>query len=350
MPGAHVDEWRQMAKAGLHRFVASVKEYCLEVPDLDDEDRQLVVLVVLVLVLVDVTTAGGGASSWGGLGSLQSQVKKVPGGKLADSKCYDGVVFSGDVVNRKMEIDIDNCPLTLIQAPLTFDKDNVRTDMDALRDQEQIFLDLKVEKLVRDVLPESPKLLICQAVVSQLAQERLAKRGVAVIIGVREHILKAISRCTGSSVTKSVDYIHKGTMDQQIHGLVQGMPEDFLETKKIGGKAQRFYVNRVGHVGEEGYKALTVIEATPALKGRFSTICLRGNKARSEDLHPQAKFAKPVLQWALRLARHLQLESELLFELWCLPWRRDLEKHGDQGSDFESRPSIWEGNWPKADL
>lgn len=59
----------------------------------------------------------------------------------------------------------------------------------------------------------------------------------------------------------------------------------------------------------------------------------------------EAKFAKPVLQWALRLARHLQLESELLFELWCLPWRRDLEKHGDQGSDFESRPSqIWEGN------
>lgn len=224
---------------------------------------------------------------------------------------YDGVVFSSDVVNRKMEMDIESCPLTLIQMPLTFDKYNVRTDLDALRDQEQIYLDLKVEKIVKDVLPESPKLLICQAVVSQLAQERLTKRGISVIIGVKEHLLHAISRCTGARVMPAVDSIRR----------------TFPPTKdcEIGGKAQRFYVNRIGYVGEEGYKALTVIEGS--IKGKFSTVCLRGSTA---------KFAKPVLKWAIRLARHLQLESELLFELWCRPWRRELEKHGDNGDDFES--------------
>lgn len=210
-----------------------------------------------------------------------------------------------------MEMDIESCPLTLIQMPLTFDKYNVRTDLDALRDQEQIYLDLKVEKIVKDVLPESPKLLICQAVVSQLAQERLTKRGISVIIGVKEHLLHAISRCTGARVMPAVDSIRR----------------TFPPTKdcEIGGKAQRFYVNRIGYVGEEGYKALTVIEGS--IKGKFSTVCLRGSTA---------KFAKPVLKWAIRLARHLQLESELLFELWCRPWRRELEKHGDNGDDFES--------------
>ena len=43
--------------------------------------------------------------------------------------------------------------------------------------QEQIYLDLKVEKIYRDVLPEPPKLLLCQGVVSQFAQERLAVGG-----------------------------------------------------------------------------------------------------------------------------------------------------------------------------
>ena len=212
-----------------------------------------------------------------------------------------------------MDTDIDNCPLTLIQMPLTFDKYNVRTDLDALRDQEQIYLDLKVEKIVKDVLPESPKLLICQAVVSQLAQERLTKRGISVIIGVPEHILRAISRCTGSRVTPAVDSIRR----------------TFPPSKDnhIGGKAQRFYVCRVGYVGEEGYKALTVIEAAAGHKGKFSTVCLRG---------PTAKLAKPVLLWAIRLARHLQLESELLFELWCQPWQRELEKHGEEGDELES--------------
>lgn len=90
--------------------------------------------------------------------------------------------------------------------PLTFDKYNVRTDLDALRDQEQIYMDLKVEKIVKDVLPESPKLLMCQAVVSQLALERLQKRGIAVIIGVPEHILHAVSRCTGSKALEFQEF------------------------------------------------------------------------------------------------------------------------------------------------
>lgn len=239
----------------------------------------------------------------------------VSGGYISESKCYDGVVFSSDVVNRKMETDIDNCPLIVIQMPLTFDKYNVRTDLDNLRDQEQIYLDLKVEKISKDVMPESPKLFICQGVVSQLALERILKKGgLSVIIGVPEHILRAISRCTGSRVTPAVDSIVRKTLTPS-------------KDNHVGGKAQRFYVSRVGYVGEEGYKALTVIEAAAGHKGKFSTVCLRG---------PTAKLAKPVLRWAIRLARHLQLESELLFELWCQPWQRELEKHGEEGDDLES--------------
>lgn len=307
--GAHADEWREMADAGFRRFMASVRAYCMEVGGLEEQDVFMICkLAQQVVKQMERPTQDDSMDIL-----KYVKVKRVPGGSISDSKCYDGVVFSSDVVNRKMETDIDNCPLTLIQMPLTFDKYNVRTDLDALRDQEQIYLDLKVEKIVKDILPESPKLFICQAVVSQLALERLTKRGISVIIGVPEHILRAISRCTGSRVTPAVDSIRR----------------TFPPSKEnhIGGKAQRFYVSRVGYVGEEGYKALTFIEAAAGHKGKFSTVCLRG---------PTAKLAKPVLLWAIRLARHLQLESELLFELWCQPWQRELEKHGEEGDDLES--------------
>ncbi len=313
--GAHADEWRDMAEAGVRRFVASVRAYCIEVGNGLEEQENVLMICKLAQQVVKQMDLFKQDDCMDILKYVK--VKKVPGGEMIrNSKCYDGVVFSSDVVNRKMEMDIDSCPLTLIQMPLTFDKYNVRTDLDALRDQEQIYLDLKVEKIVKDVLPESPKLLICQAVVSQLAQERLTKRGISVIIGVKEHLLHAISRCTGARVMPAVDSIRR----------------TFPPTKdcEIGGKAQRFYVNRIGYVGEEGYKALTVIEGS--IKGKFSTVCLRGSNA---------KFAKPVLKWAIRLARHLQLESELLFELWCRPWRRELEKHGDKGDDVES---FWSEN------
>ncbi|CAJ1361364.1 unnamed protein product, partial [Effrenium voratum] len=178
------------------------------------------------------------------------------------------------------------------------------------------------EKIVKDVLPESPKLLLCQAVVSQLAQEKLCKRGISVIIGVPEHILRAIARCTGSKVVPAVDSIRR---------TFPPSPEC-----NIGGKATRFYVDRVGYAGEEGYKALAVIESS--IKGKFSTLLLRGPET-------QACIAKKVLRWAIRLARHLQLESELLFELWCAPNGTDpkechFEKHGEAGDDFESREMV----------
>ncbi|CAJ1327688.1 unnamed protein product [Effrenium voratum] len=133
----HGAEWWRRAEAGARRFAGSVKAYCQEV-GLDQEHVQ--VICKLAQQVVERTKLEQDDS----MDILEYvKVKKVPVGNIKDSKCLDGVVFSADVVHRKMPSDIDNCPLMLIQMPLTFDKYNVRTDLDALRDQEQIYLDLK---------------------------------------------------------------------------------------------------------------------------------------------------------------------------------------------------------------
>ncbi|CAE7041511.1 Pikfyve [Symbiodinium sp. CCMP2592] len=106
-----------------------------------------------------------------------------------------------------------------------------------------------------------------------------------------------------------------------------------LNTPPAGatGKARHFYVARIGHPGEAGAKPLTVIEGSK--KGKFSTIVLRGGGHHPDAAHFLAK-AKKVLRWAVRLARHLQLESELLFEMWCSRWKREVS-HAREGGQPE---------------
>ncbi|CAE7377349.1 FAB1C [Symbiodinium natans] len=309
---AHGTEWANMVDANLRHFGSSVRECLLQAGEgLEDQEHLLTICKLAQQVVKQLRLEPSDSMDI----LTYVKVKKLPGGHIRDSRCHDGVVFSGDVVHQKMATDIADCPLTLIQLPLTFDYFNMKTDLDALREQERIYLDLKVEKIVKDVHPESPKLLLCQAVVSQLAQEKLRKQGIAVIIGVPEHILNAVARTAGCKVVPAVDSIRR-------------------TGEQIGGKARHFYVARIGHLGEAGAKSLTVIEGSK--KGKFSTLVLRGggHHPNHVDALRFLSKAKEVLQWAIRLARHMQLETELLFDLWCSHWKREIS-HAREGGQPE---------------
>lgn len=91
--GAHADEWRDMAEAGVRRFVASVRAYCVEVGNgLEEQDNVLMICKLAQQVVKQMDLFKQDDS----MDILKYvKVKRVPGGEMRDSKCYwDGGGFN----------------------------------------------------------------------------------------------------------------------------------------------------------------------------------------------------------------------------------------------------------------
>ncbi|CAK0799545.1 unnamed protein product, partial [Prorocentrum cordatum] len=291
--------WRQMTEANVKHFAHSVRERCAQVGrGLEDPMHVLMICELAQKVVEHMHPSKGDHMD------IMSyvKVKRIPGGSFDKSDFVDGVVFTGDLAHRKMARNIERCNLALLREPISFDPENRPTSLDQLIRGEAKFIDIKVEK-IENALQPRPQLLLCQCGVSQIAQEKLRAKNISLVLGVKPRILEAIARCTGSRVIQSVDMI----------------TESSKNTAGSVGTAGRFRVCSSGEAGMEGAKSLVRIEGS--CPGKFSTVCLRGfgSKPVDEAMQLLAR-SKRILQWAIRLARHMQLESELLFEMCCEPW------------------------------
>jgi len=287
---AHNDAWRRITEEAAEYFVRSVRERCVSTGGGIEDSAHILSICELAKQVVDHFAPRNGDS----MDILEYvKIKRIPGGRITDSQWIDGVVFTRDVAHRKMRSTISGCHLALLGESIGFDSDDRLTPLNVLREQEEYFCELKVQKIA-DLQP-TPQLLLCQGGVSQIAQEKLRKRNISLVLGVPEHILHAIGRCTGATLLPSVDSIVRCT------GAVVGECRHFM----------------VQHA-EVGSKPLAVIEASQ--QRRYCTIVLRGGSTSSSASALQTlSHAKRVLQWAIRRLRHLQLESELLFETWSEP-------------------------------
>ena len=91
--GAHADEWRDMAEAGVRRFVASVRAYCVEVGNGLEEQENVLMICKLAQQVVKQMDLFKQDDSMDILKYVK--VKRVPGGEMQDSKCYwDGGGFN----------------------------------------------------------------------------------------------------------------------------------------------------------------------------------------------------------------------------------------------------------------
>ena len=91
--GAHADEWRDMAEAGVRRFVASVRAYCIEVGNGLEEQENVLMICKLAQQVVKQMDLFKQDDSMDILKYVK--VKRVPGGEMRDSRCYwDGGGFT----------------------------------------------------------------------------------------------------------------------------------------------------------------------------------------------------------------------------------------------------------------
>ncbi|CAE8626886.1 unnamed protein product, partial [Polarella glacialis] len=294
----HGKAWSQLSDVAFRHFMKSVRACCNELGGgLEDPDHILTICKLAQQVNEHLSPCTGDS-----LDVLKYvKIKRVPGGHIRDSLWVDGVVFSRDIAHRKMRSEISDCHVAVLREPLSFDHDHRLTRLDDLRRQEADFIDLKVEKIADDLRPR-PELLLCQAGVSQMAQEKLRNKNITLVLGVPAHILDAVARCTGARVLPSVDSIVRCTAG----GRNPGRPERGRgEVPELLCEAHR------GDGCEEGYKPLAIIEGSRSRPNLFSTVCLRGGgSCTHQEALALLTNAKRVLRWAIRLARHLQLESE----------------------------------------
>lgn len=312
-PAAHQKAWRHAAEVSFRHFVHLVRKKCQEADlALEDPASVLCICELAQQVVANLKPMKGDLMDI----SRYVKVKKIAGGHFKDSWVVDGVVFTRDVTHKQMKCSIDNCNLTLLREPLSFDNVKFENDsrltrhsrltrLDDLRRQEEESMNIKVGKIARDLQPK-PQLLLCQGSVSRLAQESLRSETISLVLGVKPHILDAVARCTGAKVLESVDMIN------------------MIVRPTLGGRnasvstCKKFEVKRLG---EAGSKSLVFIECNNA--ERFSTVCLKGGEGLPPEQALQLlRRAKNALLWAIKLGRHLQLEAELLFEMWCEPWPR----------------------------
>jgi len=299
---AHKGAWRRCTTTAVRHFTSSVRECCRQQGGVLADHTYVQSICELAQQVVEHFVPCSGDS----MDILDYvKIKKIPGGSIKDSQWVDGVIFSRDIAHRKMRSTVVSCSVALLREPLSFDADNRLTRLDDLRRQEADFIGVKVSKIADDLFPK-PQLLLCQGGVSQIAQEKLRKMNISLVLGVPSHILDAVARCTGAKVVKTANSIVRPTAGCK---------------NSVVGNCRHFTVVRTGPAGEAGSKPLAVVEGS--CLNRFLTVCLRGGDSSETDKAlEQLAYAKKVLQWATRLARHLQLESELLFEMWCEPWPR----------------------------
>ncbi|KAG2393413.1 hypothetical protein C9374_006944 [Naegleria lovaniensis] len=216
------------------------------------------------------------------------KVKKVLGSNMSKSEYVDGgVVFSKNVVHKRMKTNLKNPKLLILSCPIAYQYHKAETQsmtsMDILISQEEEFLKLLVERIAE----KKPDLVFVEKSVSRFAKELLLSKGIAVVVNVKRKVLERISKCTGYPILSSIDEYDQSILHMNLN---QTPPPQCTHA----------YMKRIGN------KNLFIVcgKYTDAQ----STVVLRGEDEKELEL------VKPIFKFAVYVAYNLKLETEFFFD------------------------------------
>ncbi|EGG08575.1 uncharacterized protein MELLADRAFT_116024 [Melampsora larici-populina 98AG31] len=207
------------------------------------------------------------------------KIKKIPGGQPQDSEYVHGVVFTKNVVHKKMRVDCINPRVLAISIPLEFQRVDGYSKLEPLIRQEKQYL----KTLVNRLASLRPDVVLVEGNVSGLAIEYLVQAGVSVIRHVKPRVLQAIAHSTETLVISSLDKLLNLKVGQCDVFHVQT-----LDHRLIPG-------NRKSFVRLEGCK--------PELGG---TLLLRGGN------HRLLLKIKALMRMMVRISYSIRLETQFL--------------------------------------
>ncbi|KAJ1927911.1 Mitochondrial distribution and morphology protein 12, partial [Tieghemiomyces parasiticus] len=128
------------------------------------------------------------------------KIKKIPGGRPADSRYVAGIVCTKHLAHRQMPTEIIRPRILLLTRALEYAPDRFLSLSVVLTEERD-----HLERLIDRVVAVAPTLVLVENGVSNLAQEILWRRGVAFACHVKPHILQQVARLTGARPVTDLD-------------------------------------------------------------------------------------------------------------------------------------------------
>ncbi|GJN89682.1 hypothetical protein Rhopal_002669-T1 [Rhodotorula paludigena] len=169
------------------------------------------------------------------------RVKRIPGGRPRDSEFVNGVVFTKNLMQKKMPRQLSNPKIMLVSFPLDFQRaDGKYLDLDTVLRQEKEHL----QNVVARIQNHFPQIVLVERNVSSRALEYLLERDVAVARNVKHEALVAVSRSFGAEIIESANALLDNKVGRCtrfrvqtfVHPLIPGKRKTFLRFE--GGDKQ----------------------------------------------------------------------------------------------------------------
>jgi 1-phosphatidylinositol-3-phosphate 5-kinase len=130
------------------------------------------------------------------------KLKKVPGGKPADTSYVSGVVFSKNIALKTMARSISHPRILIVTFAIEYARHETHfMSLDPVIAQEQEYL----QNLVNRIAALRPNVLLVQRHVSGTALKLLERAGITVAYNIKESVLAAVARVTQTTLVKSID-------------------------------------------------------------------------------------------------------------------------------------------------
>ncbi|KAG8087483.1 hypothetical protein GUJ93_ZPchr0010g10302 [Zizania palustris] len=234
--------------------------------------------------LLKPDTSKGGRMDPGGY----VKVKCLACGHPSDSSVVKGVVCKKNVAHRRMASRKEKPRILILGGALEYQRvSNLLSSFDTLLQQETDYLKMAVAK----IKAHQPSVVLVEKSVSRYAQDLFLDKNISLVLNIKKPLLERISRCTGSHIVPSIDYLSSEKLGHC----------DLFHVEK--------YVEEHGTAGERGKKMLKTLmffEGCPKPLG--CTILLKG--ANGDEL----KKVKHVVQYGVFAAYHLALETSFLVD------------------------------------
>ncbi|KAI8808697.1 hypothetical protein BJ742DRAFT_278669 [Cladochytrium replicatum] len=237
------------------------------------------------------------------------KVKKIPDGNPIDSQFIQGVVFSKNVMHKRMLKPVTNPKILLIAFPIEFqrvpqtsslfpnDTSHKLLPLEPVLSHEKEYL----YNITSIIVSTGANVVLSRESVSRFAHEYLIDANIVVVQNVKDSVLELAARCTHADIIFSIEQLRSRPR--------VGICKEF--------RAQSF-LHTHGPVWKQ---SLIFLEGTPMPFG--CTIILRG--AQRDIL---AKL-KSIVQFCLHIVNSLKLETSLYTDLFAKSYSDSTEESAD---------------------
>ncbi|KAL8120754.1 putative 1-phosphatidylinositol-3-phosphate 5-kinase FAB1C [Apium graveolens] len=214
------------------------------------------------------------------------KVKCIASGNPSESKFIKGVVCTKNIKHKRMISQFRNARVLILAGALEYQRvPNQLASFDTLLQQEIDHLKMIVSRIEA----HHPNVLLVEKSVSSYAQEYLLAKEISLVLNVKKTLLQKIARCTGASITPSIDKLSTTRLGQCESFRIEKVSEDLEQVKQLQKKPS---------------KTLMFFEGCPRRLG--CTVLLKGS------CREELKKIKHVVQYAIFAAYHLSLETSFL--------------------------------------